>query len=240
MVPMGTKRTTDSQDDDERKRRRESWPDFDEPTPCEIESLARLRGISDYALREASLRGWLRFCDTKFGRAWVVTDSTRKNAQARLLRGDQWPDIEAKAKTLPGSLASTPLGLDDIGDADFVALFEGGPDWLAGLDLLGHRNRGQAFAVVGIIGAGMNLEPFASKFFGSHVRVFAHNDEAGIDAGRKWGASLLKAGARRVEVVTPPEGVKDWCDVLNIGRDECTAHREQIEKALTWGGPENV
>jgi hypothetical protein len=111
---------------------------------------------------------------------------------------------------------------------------------LAGLDLLGRRNRGQAFAVVGIMGSGIKIDSHAEKFFGLHVRIFAHNDEKGIAAGRRWGASLLRAGARRVEVVTPPEGVKDWCDVLNIGRDEYTAHREQIEKALTWGGPENV
>jgi hypothetical protein len=235
MAPIGVTPTTDRQDDEERQRKRDSWPDFDEGAPEEIESLARLRGISDYALREASLRGWLRFCDTKFGRAWVVTDSTRKNAQARLLSGDQWPDIEAKAKTLPGSLASTPLGLDDIGNADFVGIFEGGPDWLAGLDLLGHRNRGQAFAVVGILGAANRIpDNLRAAFQDKIVRIYRHADSAGEAASRRWAAQLVGI-AQRVECVKPTIG-KDWHDILRVNQAAHEKHKDTIEEALRIGG----
>jgi hypothetical protein len=168
-----------------------------------------------------------------------VTDSTRKNAQARLLSGEPWPDICAKSKTLPGSCASHPLGLHDIGDADFVGIFEGGPDLLAGLDLLGHRNRGKAFSVVGIVGAAMRLEPYAGHFFGKRVRIFRHNDAAGESAAKSWGTAL-KAGGARVEIATPPEAYIDWNDVARIDRDSYGRNARQIEESLTWGGPKNA
>jgi hypothetical protein len=226
-------------DDAEKQSKRDVWPDFDQGSPEEIAALAKLRGISDYSLREASRRGWLRFSDSKFGRCWIVTDSTRKNAQARLLSGEKWPDIDAKAKTLPGSMASTPLGLAEISAAGFVGVFEGAPDWLAGLDLLGHRNAGQAFACIALIGSGMNLAPHAKHFAGKRVRIFRHRDDAGLKAAHKW-VNHLRGIARALEIATPPEGFKDWNDLLKISQTDYEKNAVEIEESLRFGGRGNA
>jgi hypothetical protein len=226
-------------DDAEKQSKRDVWPSSDEGTPSEINTLAKLRGISDYSLREASRRGWLRFSDSKFGRCWIVTDSTRKNAQARLLSGEPWPDINAKAKTLPGSCATIPLGLAEISATDFVGVFEGGPDWLAGLDLLGHRNAGEGFACIALTGSGMNLAPHAEHFAGKRVRIFRHRDDAGLKAAHKW-VNHLRGIARALEIATPPEGFKDWNDVLKISQTDYEKNAVEIEESLRFGGRDNA
>jgi hypothetical protein len=72
----------------------------------EMEAIARLRGWHCFAGMELlSQRGLLwqgvAFDDGKEWPAWVITDSTRRNAQARRIDGGLWTGIGSKkAKTL--------------------------------------------------------------------------------------------------------------------------------------------
>ena len=61
------------------------------------------------------------------GRAWIITDSRRRNAQARRLDGQSWERLGAKAWTLPGSEAAWPIGLREVSSFPAIALVEGGP-----------------------------------------------------------------------------------------------------------------
>jgi hypothetical protein len=74
----------------------------------EMDAVATLRGWPLFAgLELLTRRGLLWqgdvFDDGQHWPAWIVADSTRRNAQARRLDGQPWQGIgDAKAKTLPG------------------------------------------------------------------------------------------------------------------------------------------
>ena len=96
----------------EKARKRESWSTFDAPTGAEIKAIAELRGLSIEGVSLAAEAGllWCANCDE--GRAWIVTDSRRINAQARRMDGQPWTHIGSKkAWTLAGSRAKWPIGL---------------------------------------------------------------------------------------------------------------------------------
>jgi len=98
---------------------------------CEMETLARLRGLPVFAgLQLAMNAGQLWFVEASDGRervtAWLLTDSARRVAQARRLDGLPWNGIGAKAKTLVAASgdAAWPVGAASIGSKPFVALVE--------------------------------------------------------------------------------------------------------------------
>ena len=74
---------------------------------------------------------------TAEGRAWIITDCRRMNAQARRLDGEGWEHRwrSQKAWTLPGSIGALPIGLYEALDFPNIALVEGGPDLLAAFHL---------------------------------------------------------------------------------------------------------
>ncbi len=80
----------------EKARKRESWPTLDAPTGAEIKAIAELRGLSMEGVSLAAEAGllWCANCDE--GRAWIVTDSRRINAQARRMDGQPWAHIGSK------------------------------------------------------------------------------------------------------------------------------------------------
>ncbi len=163
--------------------------------------------------------------------AWIVTDSARRNAQARRLDGQPWQGIKgAKAKSLPGSQASWPIGAPEIGARPFVMLCEGGPDFLAALLVAWFESERMAgFSVehaapVCLCGAGQTIPPDALDFFtGKHVRIFIHADDEGNAAAKRWAAQLYQARAKSVDGfdfagLTRPDGqpVKDLADFAKL------------------------
>jgi DNA primase (bacterial type) len=74
----------------EKARKRKSWPTFDAPKSAEIKAIAELRGLSIEGVSLAAEAGllWCVNCDE--GRAWIVTDSRRLNAQARRMDCKAW------------------------------------------------------------------------------------------------------------------------------------------------------
>lgn len=135
---------------------------------------------------------------------WVMTDESRRNAQARRLDGQPFGPEGAKfkAKTLPGCEKAWPIGAANLGDAANVILTEGLPDCAAAISLGWYARDGDiadlGFACVA--GAAGGLSPDSMTFFaGKNVRIVFDQDEAGMDAAARWGAQLREAGAHHAD-----------------------------------------
>jgi hypothetical protein len=176
---------------------------------AEMLAIANLRGWPSVAgLELLTLRGLLWhgmvWDDGRECSAWIVTDSARRNAQARRLDGKPWAGIgSAKAKTLPGCDPSWPIGAAAIGERFNVLVCEGGPDFLA-VFLVAWWEGGPALAAsiapVCMTGAGNSIRPDALPLFaGKHCRIAVHADDAGRTAGERWAGQLKGAGAVKVD-----------------------------------------
>lgn len=200
-------------------------------TAQEMGGICYRRGwLETTALQELTRRGLLSFGMVWDGGeewpAWIITDSSRRNAQARRLDGELWAGIEAKAKTLPGCDPSWPIGAADIGSRPFVLFCEGGPDFLASLYVAGWEGLDpviDTIAPVCMAGAGNAIHPAAlSLFAGKRIRVCVHDDEAGNTAGKRWAAQLLKVGATvdgfSFDGLTLPDGETPCKDLADFAR----------------------
>ena len=173
----------------------------------EMASIALLRGWPSFVgLELLTRRGlvWqgLAYDDGQGWPAWVITDSSRRNAQARRLDGALWQGIgDKKAKTLPGSDPSWPIGCAEIGDRPFVLLCEGQPDFCAALLVAWWEELSvDHVAPVCMAGAGNSIHADALPCFaGKHVRIAVHADDHGREAGKRWAAQLWRADAAWVD-----------------------------------------
>ncbi len=204
-------------------------------TVTEMAQVAAMRGWTSFAgLEILTQRGLLFFSMVwDAGRewpAWIITDSSRRNLQARRLDGGLWQGIGGKkAKSLPGVTASWPIGAADIGEHRFVVLCEGQPDfcaaplvaWWEGLDI-------DLVAPVCMTGAGQSIHPEAITLFaGKHVRITIHDDAAGHAAAHRWSDQLYRAGAVSVDGFdfagmkrSDGRPVKDLADYATLLDDE--------------------
>ena len=198
-------------------------PPLDKGTVSDLAQLQELRGFRFFAgLQILSNRGQLGFATLKDGterpRCWIITDDSRRNAQARRLDGKPWQSLpgKPKAKTLPGSQAAWPIGASRISRSDTVLFTEGAPDLLAAATFASFDLPG-SFEAVAMIGAGLSIHPEALPLFkGKTVFLFAHNDEAGINAARKWQGQLTEASATVTTLCSDTEG-RDLNDALTAG-----------------------
>ena len=152
--------------------------------------------------------------------AWIATDPSRANAQARKFDRDVWTGIKgAKAKSLPGTTASRCIGAAVIGGRPAVWLMEGTPDLcaapivarLAGLDL-------DQIAYVCITGAGNSIHADdLPHFIGKRITIAVHHDAdhgKGAEAATRWADQLYRAGAARVAGLKFADGTKDLAEHL--------------------------
>jgi hypothetical protein len=182
----------------------------------------------------------LLFCaNSQEGRTWIVTDGQRKNAQARRLDGRIWERLDKKAWTLPGSVASWPIGLREAVPYPAIALVEGGPDLLAALHLAWCAGREDRIAPVAILGASLVIPaPVLPLFAGKHVRLFAHLDKSGLKAERCWFQQLKNAGALVDRynfggfVTVDGKAVTDLNDFVSVSVDQWEEDRQAIEEAF--------
>jgi hypothetical protein len=91
-------------------------PHLEAPTQDELGVISSYRSIPVQALSIAAGRGFLWVYADPFGegRAWLLTDSTRKSAVSRRLCGQPWSN-GAKSKTLHGSMGRWPIGIKEAG-----------------------------------------------------------------------------------------------------------------------------
>jgi len=186
---------------------RAEFPPMRMPTAEELATIARVRGWPTVNGLQESLveRGMLFtgevYDDGRAWPAWIVTDPTRRNGQARRMDGQPWEGIGgAKAKSLRGTSAERCIGASLIGEqTEAVWLMEGTPDLCAAPILArGIGLEVNKLAFVCITGTG-NLHAEDLPFFtGKPVVIAVHNDAehgAGAKAAARWIGQLKKAGA---------------------------------------------
>ena len=174
--------------------------DLHEGTDSELQAVATLRGINPEATAEASKRGLLRFGTICGFPCWLLLDQSRKSAQARRIDGRQFPSIgglsERKAHTLRGSCQSWPLGLLEAVQKPFLAVVEGGADMLAAIHFSLCEGAAERVGVVAMLGASNSFpDDTLHHFHGKRVRLFVHDDPAGLAAAARWEKQLRAAGA---------------------------------------------
>ena len=225
----------------ERARKRSAWPAFEKPSGAEIRAISGLRCLSPEGVGIVADRGLLFCCDSGEGRAWVVTDATRRKAQARRMDGKPWERVGAKAWTLPGSGAAWPIGLREASSFPAVALCEGGPDLLGAVHLAWCSGVASDIAPVSVLGAANRIPDDALALFaGRRVRIFGHADEPGQAAAARWAGQLAGVGADvdgfDLGGLLQSSGaeVDDVCDFSHLDVDEWERHRDDIEQAFSF------
>ena len=185
-----------------------SLPAISAPSADDLHAIARVRGWPTADGMEVLAERGLLFTGLVYDDgtnwpAWIVTDSTRANAQARRMDGAKWSGIGCKAKSLPGTAAARCIGAAVIGERPEIWVTEGQPDFaaapivarLAGLDL-------DLIAFVCVTGAGNSLHADDLPYFiGKRIVIAMHNDAdhgKGAEAANGWAGQLYQAGAREV------------------------------------------
>ena len=201
-------------------------PSMREGSPVEHAALAALRNVSAQACRIAGAAGLLRFGEWKGRAAWFITEPGGRNAQARRMDGQPWPEIGAKAQTLPGCWASWPIGAG-VGDYETILFCEGGPDLLAALHFIVIEGRACDCFPVAMLGAGQRIHSAALPLLaGKRIRIYADADEPGREAARRWKAQLVAVRCRVDAVdfsgLRKADGspVKDLNDATEIHPDD--------------------
>jgi hypothetical protein len=167
-------------------------------SPHELETLSQSRGLTNEGLTLAQDAGTLFFSHLRGFPAWIITDETGRNKQARRLDGGKWQHIgDKKAWTLPGSEAAWPIAIAKSASYQTILLCEGGPDFLAAFHLIAATRRPNLFPVT-MLGAGLRIHAEALPIFsGKRIRIFPHIDDngQGYRAAATWQDQLESVGA---------------------------------------------
>ncbi len=237
----GFKKANSTPKHESRATKLPTLPKLERGSRADLLRLSTARNLAPAALDLASERGLLWFYHSSEGRAWLITDRSRRNAQARRLDGMAWAWNGKKAWTLGGSCASWPIGLPESEPFPGVAVCEGGPDFVSAFH---HAVAGGAegqVAPVCMVGAGLSI--FAEclpAFAGKRVRIFVHDDAEGFDAALRWAGQLRGIAARvdgfTFDGLTRTDGVhvKDLCDLASIDADSWEAHRDAVENCMAF------
>jgi hypothetical protein len=203
--------------------------DFRRGEESDLERVAELRGVSLPAVALMRDHGVLRFGTVCGLPCWLVTDASRRVAEARRLDGEKFPSLgslgERKAHTIKGSSKSWPVGLalPDHRESYFerVLLVEGSGDLVAAYHFALASAEGQRWLPVALLGANCRISQEAlNALRGKSVRLVPHCDAAGLKAAADWGRWLSGSGLRG-DVFTL-EGLRrrDGSPVKDLG--DCT------------------
>jgi hypothetical protein len=192
---------------------------LDPPSLAEINILQELRAWPFNAgLEIANRRGLLRIADISRNgqviKTWILTDNSRKSAQARRLDGKEWQFANgntAKSNSLRTD-PDAPPGLDDIvtNNRPAVLICEGEPDALSALTFAWLADIAESVGVICLTGASKGLPPaVCAALVGRQVRILRQADKPdknGVKQSHRaalaWLESLHAAGIA--------------CDIANI------------------------
>jgi hypothetical protein len=136
-----------------------------------------------------------------------------------------------KAKTLPGSRASWPVGASTIApETELVYICEGGPDIIAAATAIFMQAPEQLerSAFVAMLGASHAIAEEALHLFtGKRIRIFAHADEAGAAARDKWAGQLIDIEPAALSAWQSDTQGEDLNDFLQANH-----HNDEIIKEL--------
>lgn len=196
--------------------------------------LSLLRSISVEALKLASERGFLIFGRCFNCEAFGLKDSSGVLAEVRRLDGQLFPAFNSlpahKSHTVRGSRKSWPLGLLESTTATSIVLVEGLPDFLAAFDFMLREQKIDEVAPVAMLSASASIDATAlQRFSGKHVRLFFHNDEAGVAAAHRW-TGQLRAATEEIDYFNFSQfpNTKDLADLNRSVRDGSVALNENI------------
>ena len=208
-------------DTDDKRRKRAAWPAMELPTDEELEAMATLRRLPLDGPQWAAIDSTLRMATLDGERCWIIRSTCGKNAQARRIDGLKFCDL--KAKTLPGAVATLPVGNYHDTRWPAVALVEGGPDVLAAYAAIHRLGLLDTVAICGMLGASMR-PPFGAvaTMKGRRVRIFQHNDEAGAKSADSWARLIHNVGGT-VDIWTPAQAGADLNDIFHLPESEVTA-----------------
>ena len=149
--------------------------------------------------------------------SWIITDDSRRGAQARRMDGVPWAN-GAKAKTITGTTSKWPVGVANVGTLD-IALVEGGPDLLAAFTAISMLGLSEQIQPVAMLGSSNPIHAESLPLFrGKTVWLFPHNDDnlAGLQGAVKWDRALRAAHATVIPFdFSPYPGVKDLNDFVS-------------------------
>lgn len=196
------------------------WPgELVEGTEPTWQAFAAHRGLSPEGVEHAVTQGVLRFTVVDGRKCFVVTDSTRRAAEIRDIRGGlfggrkAFPLAGVDKTWLPGAVM-----LAGMPQEARVLITEGATDLLTTIDLYRRYDGPVQWVPCALLGAACKtLSPDCGALLkGRHVRIVPDADEAGRRMAEHW-TDLLRGLGCWVDVVTLPDG------------SDLTDHKDDIE-----------
>jgi hypothetical protein len=208
--------------------------DFHKGSRDELQTVATLRKVGFWGVATMQQNEVLGFGTVCGSPCWIVTDHSRRCAEARRMDGKLFPAFpggsERKAHTLKGSSKSWPVGLalpNNLTEHfDKVLLVEGSGDFVAAYHFAHEGGEeGQGWLPVAMLGASTRISSDAHPLFrGKRVKIIPHveENEAGQKGAEDWSDDLERIGcevsAFNLEGLRKSDGspVKDLNDCTEI------------------------
>ena len=208
---------------------RSRWPEFHDPTPQEIEQIARVRKLDACAVQAIATTGMLKVAKHNWDRVFVICEGLF--AQRRRLDGEMF-DGGHKALNFLGSEGAF-VGACLLGtDPQPVLLTEGVVGLLESASLIGIAENGWNWTALVATSSGSRFATapdLLAKLAGRRVRIIPDQDESGAKGAAAWGADLHAAGAS-VDFFDIPAGHHD---LGTIARSPSN-HAELIHRLFTF------
>lgn len=194
------------------------------PTTEQIRQIAEVRKLSPSGIHLAANWGVLRIGELFGQTSWILTDDSYIAAEARRLDGKPYEAIgdlgERKAHTLKGSKKDWPIGLKlktiDVAKISNAVLCEGGPDYLAAMELIFVWGDSNALPLT-MLGAHCLIGVEAIKLLvPKSIQIIAHTDatRTGEDGALRRQNQLSFAGCKNVSITRLPLPYGDLNDFL--------------------------
>ncbi len=178
--------------------------DFHFGDRCELETVARLRGVSFRAAAHMHGMRVLGFGTVLGFPSWIVFDRSRRCAEARRMDGLLYPGFSGgsprKVHSLRGSSKGWPVGLEVNYHEDFwrVLILEGSGDLVAGYHFAEQVGDWLPIAILGASVGALHTEALSALRW-RHVRVVPHVDVAGEQLLNRICLQLHKAGCSKID-----------------------------------------